>query len=111
MNTRNLVKIIGIIGIILAVTIPVMAFGGVFDEVTVTETCVVIDKYDTKYTLVEPMASGKTMILMPITHHDYYLNTSKGVIPVTSRDYEYYNVSDVLNISVNSDGKIREILN
>ena len=109
MDTGNLVDITAIIGIILAVTIPTMVFGGVFDEFY-PETCVVLDKYDNEYTLMNPVASGKTVILLPITHHDYYFNTTKGVIPVTSKEYHSHNISDTLNISVNDKGKIREIL-
>lgn len=75
------------------------------------ETCIIQDKYENEYTQLQPMPAGKGMMLLPITQHDYYFNTTKGVIPVTSTEYNHYNISDTLNISVNSDGRIREVLN
>ena len=76
------------------------------------ETCIILDKYEDEYTTIQPMPMGKAGIMtVPIKHHDYYFNTTKGVIPVTSKEYNSHNISDTLNISVNSEGRIREILN
>ncbi|MBQ9024817.1 MAG: hypothetical protein IJ104_00910 [Methanobrevibacter sp.] len=87
------------------------ALDGIMDIEEHTKTCIVLDNYEDEYTQLQPMPTGKTMILLPVTQHDYYFNTTKGVIPVTSKEYNHYNISDTLNISVNDKGRIREILN
>lgn len=93
--------------------ITIFIFGVVFIEPPGlhNETCIIQDKYENEYTQLQPMPAGEGMMLLPITEHDYYFNTTKGVIPVNSKLYNSYNVSDTLNISVNSNGMIREILN
>ena len=106
-------EIFGIFMIILAVSIPVIIAVGVTDmKEWHDETCIILDKYEDEYTTIQPMPMGKAGIMtVPIKHHDYYFNTTKGVIPVNSKLYNSYNVSDTLNIRVNSNGMIREILN
>ena len=103
---------IGIILIIIAVTLSIMTFEYALDKGLHNETCIIQDKYEDEYTTLQPMPVGKAGIMtVPIKHHDYYFNTTKGVIPVTSKEYNSHNISDTLNISVNSEGRIREILN
>ena len=104
-------EIFGIILIIIAVTLSSMTFEYALDKGLHNETCIIQDKYENEYTRIQPMPMGKAGIMtVPIKHHDYYFNTTKGVIPVTSKEYNSHNISDTLNISVNDKGRIREIL-
>lgn len=106
-------EIFGIFMIILAVSIPVIMAVGVTDmKEWHNETCIILDKYEDEYTTFQPMPMGRSGIMtVPVEHHDYYFNTTKGVIPVNSKIYNSYNVSDTLNVSVNDKGRVQVILN
>lgn len=103
---------IGIILIIIVVTLSIMTFEYALDKGLHNETCIIQDKYEDEYTTLQPMPMGKAGIMtVPVEHHDYYFNTTKGVIPVNSKIYNSYNVSDTLNVSVNDKGRVQVILN
>lgn len=107
MNKGN---IAGIIVLAIIIITPIMIFSEAKN--VHNDTCIIQDKYEDEYTTIQPMPMGKAGIMtVPIEHHDYYFNTTKGVIPVTSKEYNHYNISDTLNISVNDKGRIRGILN
>lgn len=103
---------IGIILIVIIVTLSIMTFEyALVDKGLHNETCIIQDKYENEYTQLQPMPAGKGMMLLPITEHDYYFNTTKGVIPVNSKEYNSHNISDTLNVSVNDKGRVQVILN
>lgn len=103
---------IGIILIIIVVTLSIMTSEYELDKGLHNETCIIQDKYEDEYTTIQPMPMGKAGIMtVPVKHHDYYFNTTKGVIPVTSKEYNHYNISDTLNVRVDSEGRIKEVLN
>ena len=98
--------------IIIIVTLSSMTFEYALDKGLHNETCIIQDKYEDEYTTLQPMPMGKAGIMtVLIEDHDYYFNTTKGVIPVNSKIYNSYNVSDTLNVSVNDKGRVQVILN
>lgn len=64
-------------------------------------TAMVTGKWEKEYTTLVAGSTGKSSYVIPIQHHDYYLNTTYGGLPVTSVEYNLYNVGDKINLTRN----------
>lgn len=64
-------------------------------------TTMVTGKWEKEYTTLVVGSTGKSSYVIPVHHHDYYLNTTYGRFPVTSVEYDLYNIGDEINLTRN----------
>ena len=64
-------------------------------------TGTVTGKWEDEYTTLVAGTTGRSPYLIPVNHHDYYLNTTYGEMKVTNKDYNMYNIGDEINLTRN----------
>lgn len=64
-------------------------------------TAEVTGKWEDEYTTLIAGSTGDSMYVIPVNHHDYYLNTTYGRLPVTNAEYSIYNIGDEINLTRN----------
>ena len=61
----------------------------------------VTGKWEDEYTTTAVYSNGKCAWTLPVTHHDYILNTSYGTVTVDPETYKQYNVNDTIQFTYN----------
>lgn len=64
-------------------------------------TGTVTGKWEDEYDTLVAGTTGNSMYVIPVDHHDYYLNTTYGRLPVPSIEYNMYNIGDEINLTRN----------
>ncbi len=69
------------------------------DYTYINTTANITDKYEDHYTTMTVVCTGKSTMCVPISHCDYYFNTTNGSVEVGYNDYQTYNIGDTVNLS------------
>ena len=69
------------------------------DYTYLNTTANITDKYEDHYTTMTVVCTGKSTSCIPVSHCDYYFNTTNGSVEVSRKDYQRFNIGDKVNLS------------
>lgn len=103
--------LIGIVVLFILGVIGVLYYEGQCTYENVTG--VVLDKYDEEYNTVVVISNGKSAMVVPVYHHDFYIVTDYGELQVGKSNWNNYEVNDTINLILNvntSSVKLNEVI-
>ena len=61
----------------------------------------IVNKSDEEYTTFVAISRGKGVSVVPVFHHDYYLDTDYGKLKVNKDKWDNYSVNDNISLVLN----------
>jgi len=96
-NERLFLIMAGIGAFILCILIAGVTNSYTYENVTGNIT----DKWEDDYTSMVAYSAGSAVGVIPVSHHDYWIETTYGNIKVGMDTYNNYSIGDKINLTRN----------